>query len=517
MRSRTAAALALFVAPTAAAQEAPFAPYDGNLPLIVAVDTADDDGDGIVDARDPEVAGDDPDTLAYTGPPALATVPTGLRLLRAGVPVRASRGTVRIASGDRIQATSEGAYDLAIGEHTYRVVAALVSGVPAASCPAVVDADGDSASLLAPRFGALGAPIEYARGDGPPTVHAGPVRLRSGLALVPDETAFDVALGDRLVIRPAGANGPVAARTVVGGRSARCESRVVPLRVHVVRGPVTRLPFGRDDAGAEAEAQAALARADSTLAACGIRTTMSHFAIVTPAPARLLGFGSPAERFAFSGTLTVAFEGRTLAVELPEDVSATQAGLMAAIAAREAGIGVRLAYLSRDADGSAAFAELLFDVPIRRVDGERLGVRVAALDLDDGIDAMRPATARTGSAESRALALPYLDADPDTLEVFFVERFADADRLGEAYVASDGGSLAGMMAVTRAGALGGAVTQTIEHELGHLLMDDAEHPPTTAAELPRRVMAGVAGARTGRGFTREECARMRTHPSLTPP
>ncbi len=70
-----------------------------------------------------------------------------------------------------------------------------------------------------------------------------------------------------------------------------------------------------------------------------------------------------------------------------------------------------------------------------------------------------------------------------------------------------------MVVIDRQGMALDAVTATLAHELGHLLLDDPYHP-TGARVAALRVMARDSGRPELPGrrfFVREECARMRAN------
>ncbi len=114
-------------------------------------------------------------------------------------------------------------------------------------------------------------------------------------------------------------------------------------------------------------------------------------------------------------------------------------------------------------------------------------VRIGRVNLADGLDEFSNAEPG-GTLEERTLVTLLRDDDPQTIDLFVVNRFSGGSRHGEAFVPSDQGSLAGTVIIDRRGASLAYVAWTAAHEVGHLLLDNPFHPDNFGADTPTRLM-----------------------------
>jgi hypothetical protein len=135
---------------------------------------------------------------------------------------------------------------------------------------------------------------------------------------------------------------------------------------------------------------------------------------------------------------------------------------------------------------------------------------IGRVDLEDGLQHFGDVDATAGTVEERALVKAFDDGDPTTLEVFLVPSFDGGGRIGESFIASDGGSLRNVVLLDRAGVRGGRASSALAHELGHILLDDPGHPDDFGADTPTRLMDADAvnpSAFGPRRLVATECAR----------
>lgn len=274
--------------------------------------------------------------------------------------------------------------------------------------------------------------------------------------------------------------------------------------------------------GGSAREAAALA-ADELRAAAAVWGACGFFAesppvelAPAPAPATIV-LGHASGLPASGGVVEVTVGGVVVRVasqrgERPVDVAAR---LAAALAARGFETDV-----ARAAPTTASVAAAV-DLTVRGPQGARVVV-AAARSTDPTLDARRPdpslaqglrhfvdTEAAAGTAEERAL-LRGLGPRPGEILVAIVPVFEGVGRLGESFVRSDRGALADVVLVDRGGVRARQTSQTIAHELGHVLGDVPGHPDDDGPDAPTRLMdsdASDASAFGPRRLTSAECAR----------
>ena len=136
---------------------------------------------------------------------------------------------------------------------------------------------------------------------------------------------------------------------------------------------------------------------------------------------------------------------------------------------------------------------------------------VGRVDLEDGLSHFSDVDAVAGTVEERALIKAFDDGDPSTIEVFFVPSFTGGGRIGESFIAADGGALQNLLIEDRAGIRADRSSFTLAHEIGHILLDDPGHPDDFGVDTPTRLMdadAANPSAFGPRRLTLEECGRM---------
>jgi hypothetical protein len=298
------------------------------------------------------------------------------------------------------------------------------------------------------------------------------------------------------------------------------------LRVTMVRlAPGGAVPVGGDDAGAKAVAHAALARINGLWGACGIDfgpPNELEVAIVSPPPPHLLAVGCGHALPATGGRAHFRVDGRDLAVTFDAGMSPAEAARRTARAIERAGFDVRLS----DNPRSAASAGAPSDLSVRRADGTlatitrrgrmplsddaTLNLCIGAVELEDGLRHFDDVNSWLGTLEERTLAKAFDDHDPNTIDVLLVPGLGRGGRTGESFIAADGGALRNVVVVDRAAMRSHRSSNTLSHEIGHVLLDDPGHPDDYGRDTPTRLMdsdAADPSAFGPRRLSANECAR----------
>jgi len=140
------------------------------------------------------------------------------------------------------------------------------------------------------------------------------------------------------------------------------------------------------------------------------------------------------------------------------------------------------------------------------------GVSIGRVRLDDGIQQFDNMVAATGTLEERTLVKLLSDADPRTIDVFFVNRFAAPERQGEAFIEADGSAMANALILDRNAVRFERQAWVQAHELGHVLLDEPFHPDNFGWDRPSLLMDSDAraGRVTGPKRLRDsDCAKAR--------
>lgn len=300
-------------------------------------------------------------------------------------------------------------------------------------------------------------------------------------------------VGGRLRVRIAGR---LAASIRVGGpRSsalgdlARYRGR---LRVRVVRlSPGGDPPIGADAASAVALARAEVDIASQVWGQCGVHFGLAgdlDVAVVDPPPAHLVAVGCDLAQPASGGTLTLRAGKKRIQLETRPGQTATEVASSLAAQLRRAGYVARISpnartspaafrsvdVLVRDAHGGFVPLSADGDSPISS--DASLTACLGEVDLADGVTHFSDYDAIAGTVEERSLIKAFEDDDPSTIEVIVIPTFATVGRIGESFIATDGGTGHNAILLDRVGIRAGARSYTLAHELGHVLLDLPGHP-----------------------------------------
>lgn len=166
--------------------------------------------------------------------------------------------------------------------------------------------------------------------------------------------------------------------------------------------------------------------------------------------------------------------------------------------------------LVRRRDGS--LAELRADDGRPIGSDSRQSVQIAAVDLLDGLAEFDNMNAHSGTTEERALVKALSDDDPSTIDLFVVNRFTDATRQGEAFIAMKGAAIVNTVILDRQGLRHLPLAWTLAHEVGHVLLQDPLHPDNIGPDRPWLLMDADNTRGTVLGPKRlraEDCTRAR--------
>lgn len=278
------------------------------------------------------------------------------------------------------------------------------------------------------------------------------------------------------------------------------------LRIHVLRthpgGPPV---IGHDRASAQAIVQAQVRAANQIWAQCGIHfgaPAQQTITVVAPPPPALLsvasGNGLPSYG---NGQMYLQVNGQPLGpVPTRAWQSPTDTALVLADHLQRAGFPGDVTENPRTRFGALPSADILVRTPqgdlahLLPIPGvpissdRRQRVTIGLLDLADGLMPFDNMSARAGTLEERALLLPLSDGDPTTIDVVIINYFSGRNRQGEAFIATNGGPLANMVVLDRRGLQQQRHAWTLAHELGHVLLDDPQHPDRFGTDSPFRLM-----------------------------
>lgn len=258
--------------------------------------------------------------------------------------------------------------------------------------------------------------------------------------------------------------------------------------------------------------------------------------VVDPPPPALLAIadvdGLPARgggqiRFRANGVSVGPLS--TLPGALPEETAsriaraAERSGFQAEISVNpraEQGAFPSADVILRDANGAYATLSAQPDHPLSSDAQQRLAI--GHVDLSDGIEEFDNAVAAAGTLEERTLVKLLADDDPGTIDLLLVSRFVHPQRQGEAFIESDGSSMANVLIFGRDAVRFERQAWVQAHELGHVLLDEAFHPDNFGVDRPWLLMDADArqGRTTGPKRLREDdCAkvRRRSGPQAHPP
>ncbi len=347
-----------------------------------------------------------------------------------------------------------------------------------------------------------------------------------------DQTLL-VALRDVVRIRYQGPTGEVLLSLRVGrpGREdGPLAARLARLHVHILRiaadGPTV---VGQDIASALSLLRAEILVANQIWLQCGLTfgdPAEVAVEIVAPPPPCLLavanGDGLPA---AGGGEARFAVDGRVFGpIVTQHGATPLQTASDLARTLRAAGLAVQLSENPRTRGGAGASADLI----VRHVDGSlatitrapgtplstdsRQTISIGAVDLYDGLEEFDNMNAQVGTLEERTLVKALSDEDPATIDLFVVNRFTQATRQGEAFIAQPDSTITNTVILDRQGLRHLPLAWTLAHELGHVLLYDPMHPDSVGPDRPWLLMDADNSRGTVNGPKRlrpSECRRMR--------
>lgn len=346
-----------------------------------------------------------------------------------------------------------------------------------------------------------------------------------------------VALGDRVRARWRGASIelPVGRGADSGEPEATLHGRfdVVVLRLEPGGRPVV----GMDDAEATAIARRQVQIANEVYAQCGVtwgEPGRTRVRIVDPPRATLLAVSDGDGLPALGGQIRLRIGGRAIrplvtragwspretATAVAERIRALGLGATVTQNARtDPGAGMSADVVARGPHGEALTFELDGDAPLTT--DRRQTLSIGTVDLTDLLDDFDNMTASSGTLEERTLWKTLADADPETIDMFVVNRFASGGRQGEAFIEGDGSSVVNAVILDRSGLRQERESWTQAHEAGHVVLDQAFHPDNAGPDRPWLLMDADAslGAVSGpKRLGEDECARMRAEsgPDATP-
>jgi hypothetical protein len=335
-----------------------------------------------------------------------------------------------------------------------------------------------------------------------------------------------VALGDRVRARwrgaavelPVGRSGPQ-------GDVLHARFDVVVLRLERGGRPVV----GNDDAEAIAIARRQVQIANEVYAQCGVswgEPGRTRIRLVDPPRATLLAVSDGDGLSALGGEVRLRVGGRAIR-PLTTRPGWTPRETAVAIAERIRALGIRAIVTenSRTDPGAAPSADVVARGPHDEVlsferDGEapfttdgRQTLVLGSVDLADLLDDFDNMTASSGTLEERTLYKTFTDGDPETIDMYLVNRFASGGRQGEAFIEGDGSSVVNAVILDRSGLRQERESWTQAHEAGHVLLDQAFHPDNAGPDRPWLLMDADAslGAVSGpKRLGEDECARLRS-------
>ena len=279
--------------------------------------------------------------------------------------------------------------------------------------------------------------------------------------------------------------------------------------------------IGGTDSGAIAAVRQELSVASATWGQCGVTfgpTAQMDVKVMSPPPPYLVALGDDIGLPASGGTVRLEVDKRPLRFETKKGWSTRQAALELQRAAETAGFKAAISENARIAPGATPSV----DVALRRADGQlasvelisstdpTLSVHVGSVDLTDGLQHFGDVDSVAGTLEERTLVKAVDDGDPRTIELIVIPFFAGGGRIGESFIASDGSSMRNVVIVDRAGVRARRTSNTLAHELGHVILDEPGHPDDYGIDTPTLLMdsdASDASPFGPRRLTVEECAR----------
>lgn len=196
------------------------------------------------------------------------------------------------------------------------------------------------------------------------------------------------------------------------------------------------------------------------------------------------GLGLPAS----GGEIALGVGGVVLRERTQRGESPAQVGSRLAHRLQDAGLPVQRFHNPRSRAGAYASVDLLVGAASESGPGfsrvgdaplctdQTLGLCVRTVDLLDGLSYFGDATAGVGTDEERALLDAVVDRDPTSIDIVVVPAFTRDRRLGESFIVADETRFANTLVLSYAAFTLGARSQTLAHELGHVLLQQPGHP-----------------------------------------
>lgn len=313
-------------------------------------------------------------------------------------------------------------------------------------------------------------------------------------------------------------------RATSAGPIPRLRAAMRPLVVRMTPGGAPAI--GGTDAGAMAAVRAELAAAAAAWGQCGVTfgdVQSLEVRIVDPPPPHLVSLGDDVGLPAAGGEVRLRADDKPVVAAIPAGASLVRAAAALSLALARAGFAPVVSDNPRIAAGAAGSV----DISVRRRDGALaalaplenaplstdpvLSVRIGAVDLADGLVHFGDVDSMAGTLEERTLVKAFDDGNPASIEVVIIPFFSGAGRIGESFIGADSPSMRNVILMDRAGVRARRSSLTLAHELGHVLLDAADHPDDYGVDTPTLLMdsdASDASAFGPRRLTEAECARM---------
>jgi hypothetical protein len=306
----------------------------------------------------------------------------------------------------------------------------------------------------------------------------------------------------------------------------------LPLRVTVLRTAPGGAPVvGGDDRGARAVIADQLDVANSVLAQCQVAldpSASSRIAVEDPPGPCLIHVGGLYGLDAAGGDVRLAVDGRRLGPlkigrgNTPEETARRISGAL-----QDAGFSAQISVNPR----KGREASPTVDIVVRRRDGALASMApwpgsatplttdpqqplvLGAVDLADGLASYGADELGLGTLEERTLVRAFRDSSPSYVSLFVVDRFSDASKQGESFLA--GSALGPTILLDWRGVARGRQAYALAHELVHLLLGDLRHPDDSGDGRTWLLMhSRSASARFGpKRLTAESCAAIREDPA----
>jgi hypothetical protein len=344
--------------------------------------------------------------------------------------------------------------------------------------------------------------------------------------------ALVARLGDQVEIRVRrGAGRSTTSSRSVGSWSADAgplEILLLPLRAIVLRAAPGGQPVvGGNDRGAREVIADQLDVADAVLAQCHValdRSTFSHIAVEDPPGSCLIQVGGRYGLDAAGGDVRIAVDGRRIGpLRIGRGNSPEETARQISRTLEDAGFVVSVSLNPRSGREAAQTA----DVVVRRRDGALASVApwpdaasplttdpqqplaLGAVDLEDGLASYGADEVGLGTLEERTLVRAFREPDPKHVSLFVVDRFSDASKQGESFLA--GSAVGPAIVLDWRGVARGRQAYALAHEIVHLLLGDLRHPDDAGDGRTWLLMhSRSASARFGpKRLTAASCAAIR--------